>query len=296
MEEVSLPMALKMLEVAEEKINTIYFMPSAMAVVGKGGHLIAAYRMDLCLMRPSILVAQNKARSAAIWSIATKTLDWLISPLGGAHTLEIAMQHEPPITSIMGGVPITNEAGAEVIGGTGSSGGTGECDLGTAKTMAMLMWEEEISLEFPDEVVDSKLLYSYPWRSGLGLAKKMLIKAINYSRGKEVYSSIAIVDDSGWLVAFGRDEKATIGSIDIAINKAWTASAFRVPTSDLSRWGNPGVPGYGINTENFNSKLTTISGGLPIVVNGDVIGGIGTSCGSIKDDIAISEAGISAIA
>jgi hypothetical protein len=47
MEEVSLPMALKMLEVAEEKINTIYFMPSAMAVVGKGGHLIAAYSMDL---------------------------------------------------------------------------------------------------------------------------------------------------------------------------------------------------------------------------------------------------------
>jgi len=295
-EEITLDMAIKMLDASEKFVNDLDYMPSAFGVVGKGGHIIHARRMDGCPMRPSIELAINKARTAAIYSIPTKMLNWISNPFSGAATLETGILHQPATLHVEGGIPIKTEDGTDVIGAVGSSGDDAANDRAIAKAgAAAYFYEEDSQLELSDEVVSTRLFYPSPWRCGINLGMKLLKKALRYSRNIKRPCSITIVDDSGWMVAFARDNGAPIGSIDIAINKAWTAAAFESPTSDLSKWGNVNSPGYDINAENYNKRFTGIPGGLPIIVNDKTIGGIGASSGSIEDDVRISEAGISVI-
>jgi len=108
--------------------------------------------------------------------------------------------------------------------------------------------------------------------------------------------SIAIVDENGWLVAAERMEDALIPTLDIARDKAWTAFAFKMPSSEIGRFGNPSAANAGFNTANWNDRLTTIGGGLPIKVGNSVIGGVGVSGGTEKEDVAVCQTAIKAIA
>jgi uncharacterized protein GlcG (DUF336 family) len=115
---------------------------------------------------------------------------------------------------------------------------------------------------------------------------KILVKAGVEEAGKnDVSCSIAVVDDNGWLVALHRMDGALIPTADIANDKAWTAAVFKMPSSEVSRFGSPLGPGAGFNTQNWNDRLTTILGGLPIEVDGEVIGGVGVSGGTTEQDI-----------
>jgi uncharacterized protein GlcG (DUF336 family) len=60
---------------------------------------------------------------------------------------------------------------------------------------------------------------------------------------------IAIVDAGGSLVAFQRMDKALLVSIDIAVNKAYTAVAVKLPTHELGQLAQPGQPLFGIHNE-----------------------------------------------
>ena len=108
--------------------------------------------------------------------------------------------------------------------------------------------------------------------------------------------SIAIVDENGWLVAAERMDYALIPTLDIARDKAWTAFAFKMPSSEIGRFGNPSAANAGFNTANWNDRLTTIGGGLPINEGDRVIGGVGVSGGTIEEDVAVCEAAIKAMA
>jgi uncharacterized protein GlcG (DUF336 family) len=66
--------------------------------------------------------------------------------------------------------------------------------------------------------------------------------------------NIAVVDAGGGLVAHVRMDKTWLGSVDIAINKAWTARAFDTATDDLAKLTQSGHQEFGLNTTN-NSKL-----------------------------------------
>ncbi|QGA54011.1 heme-binding protein [Sulfolobus sp. E5-1-F] len=86
--------------------------------------------------------------------------------------------------------------------------------------------------------------------------------------------NIAIVDDEGYLIAFHRMDDARIIGIETAINKAFTSALSRRPTRVYSESAQPGKPSYGIQNM-FNGRFTILKGGLPIEVDGKVIGGIG---------------------
>jgi uncharacterized protein GlcG (DUF336 family) len=108
--------------------------------------------------------------------------------------------------------------------------------------------------------------------------------------------SIAIVDENGWLVAAERMEDALVPTLDIARDKAWTAFAFKMPSSEIGRFGNPSAANAGFNTANWNDRLTTIGGGVPIKAGNSVIGGVGVSGGTEKEDVAVCQTAIKAIA
>ena len=105
--------------------------------------------------------------------------------------------------------------------------------------------------------------------------------------------NVAVTDASGTLAAFLRMPHAFLHSIDIAIDKAYTAASFGFPTS---KWG--GVIGddellrIGLNRR---ERLVLFGGGLPIVEHGTRIGGIGVSGGSAEQDEACARAGLKAL-
>ncbi len=103
-------------------------------------------------------------------------------------------------------------------------------------------------------------------------------------------ASVAVADSHGDLICFARMDGAPVSSIQIAMNKAWTAARERKPTKeigdkvkhsekghDISYYGDPRYVGWG--------------GGIPIVKNNEVIGAVAVSGLSSSEDIALATLG-----
>jgi uncharacterized protein GlcG (DUF336 family) len=105
--------------------------------------------------------------------------------------------------------------------------------------------------------------------------------------------SIAVTDESGTLVAFTKMDGAPLLSVELAQDKAWTAISFGIPTHawhDFIKDDPPlntGIPSV--------RRLIVFGGGYPIVVGGEVVGGIGVSGGHYTDDMKVAEAGLAAL-
>ncbi len=104
--------------------------------------------------------------------------------------------------------------------------------------------------------------------------KKALEASERKAKELGVSISIAIVDDHGSIIAMSRMEGAFYISPRYAYAKAFTAANLKLPTDTLGQYATPGKPYYGTNSL-FGGELTTIAGGLPVKVNGKVLGGVG---------------------
>ncbi len=105
--------------------------------------------------------------------------------------------------------------------------------------------------------------------------------------------NIAVADAGGNLVAHVRMDGAWLGSVDIAINKAFTARAFDIATKDLATQSQPGAQFYGIHVSN-GGRVMIFAGGIPLKRGGQVVGAVGVSGGSGEQDQAVAEAGAAA--
>ena len=105
--------------------------------------------------------------------------------------------------------------------------------------------------------------------------------------------NIAVVDAGANLTAFARMDGAWLGSIDIAINKAFTAKAFDVSTQELGRNSQPKDQFFGIHVSN-HARVMIFAGGIPIRLNGQIVGAVGVSGGSGEQDQAVAEAAVAA--
>lgn len=105
--------------------------------------------------------------------------------------------------------------------------------------------------------------------------------------------NIAVVDGGGNLVAHVRMDKAWVGSVDISINKAWTARAFDISTKQLSEFSQSGGQFFGIHASN-HGRVMIFAGGIPLKLDNEVVGAIGVSGGMGAQDQAVAEAGAAA--
>jgi glc operon protein GlcG len=143
----------------------------------------------------------------------------------------------------------------------------------------------------------SAILYTSPatgellTKKGISLedAKKVAAGAAAEARKNKWYMAIAIIDEGGTLVYFERLDETQIASADIAIGKARTAVTYKRPTKALEDAINSGQ--NAILT--FPNTLPR-EGGVPIVVDGKVMGGIGVSGGKSSEDAQVAKAGIDA--
>jgi uncharacterized protein GlcG (DUF336 family) len=123
----------------------------------------------------------------------------------------------------------------------------------------------------------------------LAAAKTIAEAALAECKGRGFHTSVAVVDRSGQLLVVLRDELANPATIDMARGKAYTALVFRSPTLDFqqatandpARAPQRNVPG-----------ILALGGGVPIAVNGEILGGVASSGSSQKDDDECARAGL----
>jgi glc operon protein GlcG len=125
----------------------------------------------------------------------------------------------------------------------------------------------------------------------LDSAKAILAAAHEEARKNGWPGAIAVVDDGGWLIASERMDNAatTVGPV-VAAEKARTAALFKRPSADLENAINNGRP-----AAITAPGLVMMEGGLPIVVDGQVIGAIGVSADTKVHDSLIARAGLAAV-
>lgn len=102
---------------------------------------------------------------------------------------------------------------------------------------------------------------------------------------------IAVTDESGQLIAFERMDGGKITSTIIAQDKAYTAAGAKRTTESYGEVSLPGKPAYGINSA-IGGRLLVVAGGIPVVVDGQVVGAIGLSSGTPAQDTECARAGI----
>jgi uncharacterized protein GlcG (DUF336 family) len=105
--------------------------------------------------------------------------------------------------------------------------------------------------------------------------------------------NVAVVDNGRDLKAFARMEDAWLGSIDIAINKAFTSASFQMPTEDLTEMTQPGQPLYGLEATN-HGRVVIFAGGIVLMRGDEIAGAIGVSGGTVDQDQQVAEAGVAA--
>jgi uncharacterized protein GlcG (DUF336 family) len=103
--------------------------------------------------------------------------------------------------------------------------------------------------------------------------------------------AIAIVDDEGGLQFFNRIDGTLPVSTELAISKAYTAAAVRIPTHTVGELAQPGAPLYGIQ-HTHNGKIVLFGGGYPLCVGGKVAGGIGISGGTVEQDMQVAQSAV----
>jgi glc operon protein GlcG len=134
-------------------------------------------------------------------------------------------------------------------------------------------------------------------RIQLNLAGAEVILADTKKRAEEMKLkvNIAVVDDGGHLLAFARMDGARPASGYTAITKAVTAATFRQETGPLPPKGEPDVL-LSLSLQNAaaagGGKLTTLKGGVPVVLDGQVIGAVGVGGGTGEQDAEVAKAGI----
>ena len=125
---------------------------------------------------------------------------------------------------------------------------------------------------------------------GLTEARQILAAATKKATELGQPMCMAVVDEGGNLLAFERMENAWRGSIDIAINKAFTSRAFDITTKDLGDNSGPGQQFFGIHVSN-HGRIMIFAGGVPLRQNGAVVGALGVSGGAGEQDHAVAVAG-----
>ncbi len=127
---------------------------------------------------------------------------------------------------------------------------------------------------------------------GLENAKKAAAAAIAEARKNGWLMAVAITDPSGELVYFVKMDGTQTGSVNVSIGKSRSAALFKRPTKvfqDMLASGGAGVRVLALE------RAIPIEGGVPLVIDGEIVGGIGASGGSSDQDGVVAGAGAAAL-
>jgi glc operon protein GlcG len=122
-------------------------------------------------------------------------------------------------------------------------------------------------------------------------AKKVAAAAIAEARKNNWAMAVAVVDTGGYLVYFERMPDTQLGSVEVSMDKAKSAALFRRPTKSFQDALAAG--GEGLRILRLTGAVP-VEGGIPIIVDGKLIGAVGASGGSSDQDGRTAQAGAAA--
>jgi len=124
-------------------------------------------------------------------------------------------------------------------------------------------------------------------------AMKMVHAAHDVAAAIDIFITAVVVDESGRLVALGRMDNATPVTVDLAMNKAYTAASFRQPTKDLQNV--TGESWFQSLIVSSGGRITPGGGAMPIVEAGHIVGAVAVAGGTDDQDQRCCEAALQAI-
>jgi len=223
------------------------------AVADASGRLLGLRRTEDA-QAASDQVAIDKARTAAIFVRPSRELEEQVSGgLIGALGLHGAR-------ALIGGIPLTVDG--EVVGAIGTSGETTDED-------------EAVSLAGARAAVSTREVPALTY-AGARLAAEA---AGDVATSRGVAPVVAVVDTGGDLVFLWRPDAAQVASVGVATDKARTAALFRRPSRDFEQQASGGRP-----SALHLAGAVPLQGGMPITVDGHVVGAIGVSGASSADE------------
>jgi len=137
---------------------------------------------------------------------------------------------------------------------------------------------------------DAPQPYGFP--IGLEAAKKAAGPALAEARRNNWAMAVAIVDPAGELVYFERMDHTQTGSVTVAVDKARSAARFKRPTKAFQDMLTAGAEGLRVMSL---TGAIPVEGGLPIVMDGKIVGAIGVSGGTSPQDGQCAKAGADAV-
>lgn len=140
------------------------------------------------------------------------------------------------------------------------------------------------------KVVESVIKSMHIKKIDLEIARKLIHKVEEKAKEVGVNAVVAVANEGGNIVAVECMDDSYIASYDIAVNKAFTCSALKMPTSKLKELAQPGQSLYGIQFTN-NGKIVIFGGGVPLCCGDRTIGGLGVSGGTEEQDTMLAEYG-----
>ncbi len=122
----------------------------------------------------------------------------------------------------------------------------------------------------------------------LAKAREMGRAALAHAEGMGVSITVCVVDQGGNAVLKARMDGAGYLSGEFAEDKAYTSAGIGFATADLAPLVQPGEMAFGIT----HPRVVTFGGGIPLTKDGNVVGAVGVSGGSVDEDIEVAEAAL----
>ena len=116
----------------------------------------------------------------------------------------------------------------------------------------------------------------------LELALSLLAQVRAEAETRGLSLAAAVVDGSGHVLASQRMDGAALGAMQLAVGKAYTAVSWATPSGEFGRSTQPGGDDWGWNTT--DSRIVVYAGGIPLLVDSELVGAIGASGGTATED------------
>jgi uncharacterized protein GlcG (DUF336 family) len=116
----------------------------------------------------------------------------------------------------------------------------------------------------------------------LDLALSLLARVREEAEARDLSLAVAVVDGAGHTLASQRMDGAALGAMKLAVGKAFTAVSWATPSGEFGPSTQPGGDDWGWNTT--DPRIVVYAGGIPLLVDGELVGAIGASGGTAQED------------
>ncbi len=133
-------------------------------------------------------------------------------------------------------------------------------------------------------------------RKSIGVSAALKIVEAATAKGSELGGAfaVAVVDESGVLKAFARMDGSQLQAVQLAQDKAYSAAGTGVPTGAWPEIVKNSAE-LRIGLPPAVDRLVMVGGGVPLTVDGALVGGLGVSGGMPDEDVAVAEAGLAGL-